>query len=285
MRSLPFVWLAALTLLLPTSALAQSRTSVWKITSPEGRVAYLGGSIHKLRSTDYPLPAAFNRAFDLSQRLAFEVDPDAMSSMSAELEKAGTFPAGDSLRNHVDPRTYAYVVKVFGAVGMPEAKVARLRAWYLHMLIGASAPGGEIGVERYLGKRARDNDKKIEGLATAREHARVYSGLNDKEAEALLLLTFIPQKGQGAGYRDRLTTAWRRGEADQLARAIHTSYADFPAMAERLLGARNRAWIPKIEGYLRSGQVYFIVAGAAHMGGPDGVVALLRARGHRVEQW
>lgn len=270
---------------LPAEATKRGRTSVWKITSPEGRVAYLGGSIHKLRSTDYPLPPAFDRAFDLSQRLAMEVEPDSMQAMHSELEESGTFPAGDSLRRHVDPRTYAYVVKVLGSLGIPETKVARYRAWYLHMLIGSSAPGGEIGVERYLTRRARANAKKIEGLATARQHARVFSGLNDKEAEALLLLTFIPQKGKGTDYRDRLTSAWRRGDVDFLARVIHQGYADLPAMGERLLGARNRAWIPKIEGYLRSGYVYFIVGGAAHMGGSDGVVALLRARGHQVEQW
>ncbi len=55
-------------------------------------------------------------------------------------------------------------------------------------------------------------------------------------------------------------------------------------MGHRLLGARNQSWIPKIEGYLRSGKVYFVVAGAAHMGGPDGVLALLKGRGYKIEQ-
>ena len=31
-------------------------------------------------------------------------------------------------------------------------------------------------------------------------------------------------------------------------------------------------------------EVCFVVAGAAHMGGPNGVIALLRARGYRVEE-
>jgi uncharacterized protein YbaP (TraB family) len=42
--------------------------------------------------------------------------------------------------------------------------------------------------------------------------------------------------------------------------------------------------IPKIEGYLRSGKTYFVVAGAAHMGGENRVLALLRQRGYRIEQ-
>ena len=35
---------------------------------------------------------------------------------------------------------------------------------------------------------------------------------------------------------------------------------------------------------LHSGHIYFVIAGAAHMGGPNGVLALLRARGYRIEQ-
>jgi uncharacterized protein YbaP (TraB family) len=35
-----------------------------------------------------------------------------------------------------------------------------------------------------------------------------------------------------------------------------------------------------MEGYLRSGKTYFIVAGAAHMGGANGVLALLRQHGY-----
>jgi len=39
-----------------------------------------------------------------------------------------------------------------------------------------------------------------------------------------------------------------------------------------------------MEGYLRSGKTYFVVAVAAHMGGANGVLALLRHRGYRIEQ-
>jgi uncharacterized protein YbaP (TraB family) len=52
--------------------------SVWKVTGPTGATLYLGGSIHALRSDDYPLPPAYNRAFDASSRLAFEVDRKAL---------------------------------------------------------------------------------------------------------------------------------------------------------------------------------------------------------------
>jgi uncharacterized protein YbaP (TraB family) len=46
----------------------------------------------------------------------------------------------------------------------------------------------------------------------------------------------------------------------------------------------NRNWIPKIESYLGSRQTYSVVVGAGHMGGPDGLLALLRSRGCKIEQ-
>ena len=97
------------------------------------------------------------------------------------------------------------------------------------------------------------------------------------------MLTFIPQTGT-ENSTNRSLDAWRRGDADALERKEHNAFADFPAFRERIIDARNRNWIPKIERYLQSGHVYFVIAGAAHMGGPNGVVALLRARGYQVEQ-
>ena len=73
---------------------------VWKVTSGTN-VLYLGGSIHALKSKDYPLPAAYNRAFDASDRLVCEVDPKALLESSKGILKAGEYPKGDSLKNHV----------------------------------------------------------------------------------------------------------------------------------------------------------------------------------------
>jgi uncharacterized protein YbaP (TraB family) len=259
---------------------------IWKITGPSGGTLYLGGSIHALRSTDYPLPAGYNRAFDASSRIALEVDPKALSGSSAGLLKAGKYPSGDSLKNHVDPRTYDYLKRVFGLLKIPEDKFSRYRPWMLVLLM--DSPGGrgfssELGVDEFITQRARANNKPITGLETAAEHGAVFSGLNDRQSEALLLVQFIPA-GDTVGGGDKLMNAWRRGDIEWLTRSTRGAYADFPAFGERLLGERNRRWIPKLEGYLKSGHTYFVVVGAAHLGGSDGLIALLRARNCKVEQ-
>lgn len=280
-------WLAgAMIALAVCPGFAQAKTSVWKVTAPDGKVLYLGGTVHRLRSKDYPLPAAYNRAFELSQRLAFEVSPDKLSTSPERWEKAGLYPAGDELRRHVDPRTYDYVAKVFGRMGVPVAKLNRCRPWFLVYLLASSGGGGGPGVEDYFTARAQQNSRKVDSLETVEEAMQTFSGLSERQSEALLLVTFIQAKGgeQKIG-SDTVYAAWRNGDADQCARAIHAEYRDFPAMADRLLNLRNRAWIPKVESWIRSGQTYFVLAGAAHFGGSDGLLALLRARGYQIEQW
>jgi len=265
---------------------AAGHACVWKVTAPNGGALYLGGSIHALRSTDYPLPPAYNRAFEASDRLAFEVDEKAMRGASKDFEKVGCYSKGDSLKNHVDPRTYDYLRRFFGLLRVPEEKFARFRPWALAMILQSPQLQGlssDLGIEGFFERRARANSRPVSGLESAREHMEVFSGLSERQSEAILLLTFIPQQ-EGSATGASSMEAWRRGDAEKFQRLMKASLADFPAFADRILDARNRNWLPKIERDLRSGHTYFVIVGAAHLGGPNGLLALLRRHGYQIEQ-
>jgi uncharacterized protein YbaP (TraB family) len=256
---------------------------VWKVAGPSGGTLFLGGSIHFLQSTDYPLPSAYNRAFDASSRLVLEDDPKVSAAAFKDLVKAGQYPKGDSLKNHVDPRTYDYVRRFFRLVDVSEQTFSTFRPWLINLMLESPPPQYfALGVESFFTERARANAKPISGLESAKEHNQVFTGLSDREGEALLLILFI-NAGRTTPGTD-LMAAWRRGDAETLARRMHESFRDFPSFGDRLLGARNRNWIPKLERYLRSGQICFVLVGAAHMGGADGLLALLRGRGCKIEQ-
>lgn len=264
---------------------AAGKACVWKVTAAKGEILYLGGSIHALRSTDYPLPIEYNRAFDASERLVFEVEPDAFPSLDQRRDKIGVYPRGDNIKNHIDPRTYEYLQRLFARLSLPETVFSQYRPWYLALRMRLPGKSGlllSLGVESYLGGRAKANHKPISGLESGREHLDVFSGLTDRQGEAILLIDLI--RYQERSHLAESVQTWRRGDADAIARDTKKDYADFPAFGERIINARNRNWIPRIEKDLHSGHVYFVVAGAAHMGGPDGVLALLKARGYQIEQ-
>jgi len=77
-----------------------------------------------------------------------------------------------------------------------------------------------------------------------------------------------------AGARHR--PLWRHWGAngDDLIRFEHERVA--------LLHDRNATWIPKLETIFDPPGLHFVMFGAAHLLGDDGVVALLRGRGWQV---
>jgi hypothetical protein len=255
---------------------------VWKVTSPQGHYLYLGGSMHSLRATDYPLPSAYNRAFDDSSALVLEEDINVSMKAAQKFYRSGFYENSDSLKNHLDPRTYDYLRRFFTLAHVPEAQWSKCKPWMLLDFV-VSQGTNQLGVEYYLIARARANHKPVLGLESFREHAEIISGLSDKQAELAILLNFIPQ-GDSAELRTRMTLEWRRGDAEALARDEVRQMRDLPFFELRLIDQRNRDWVPKIESYLAHGRNYFVVAGAGHFGGPNGLLALLRARGNRIEQ-
>ena len=263
-----------------------ARSCVWKVTGPSGGTLYLAGSWHSLRPRDNPLPAVFKTAFDASSNLAFEISPNDLHNSGKALENAGTYPRGDSLKNHVSPVTYNFLQVALGFANVPDEKFSRYRPWFLVLALespGVRGMSGKLGVERHFERRSAATSKSVTGLETLREHIEVFSELSDRASEALLLRSFEPEDNPRSNFAI-LMNAWRKGDAETLANVTRYSLRSLPGMADRLLSNRNRNWIPKIEGYLNSGKTYFVIVGAAHMGGTDGVLALLKARGCRIEQ-
>ena len=253
------------------------------MTGPGGGTIYLAGSVHALRSSDYPLPASYNHAFDASSRVVFENDPKAASKETKELVRAGTYPKGDTLKNHVDPRTYAYIRRFFALVSVPENEFAKYRPWLLNVMLSSpSYEHWELGIERYLQRRAAAKSKPVSGLESPKEHNAFLVDLGDRESEALLLILFINAAREGPSAT--MVNAWRRGDVETLNRILRESFQDFPPLSRRLIDMRNQNWVPKIDGYLRRGDKYFVVVGAGHIGGPNGLLALLKARRCKIEQ-
>ena len=106
------------------------------------------------------------------------------------------------------------------------------------MLMSPSLRGlsADLGVEGYVTKKARAAKKPISGLVGAREHMSVFSGLTDRQSEAVLLLTFIPNTGESYG---SMVSAWKRGDAESAWRNTRAGFADYPAFGERILEARR----------------------------------------------
>ena len=270
---------------------AEARACVWRVTDNAGHTLYLAGSVHALRPTDYPFPKAYEQAYAASSQLAFETDLTlGKEQWDKAMGMAALYPMNGKLKDHVDPRTYAYILRVISHTHgstAPEKRIEHFRPWAIAFLL--ESPGGiqgvstKYGVEPYFIQKAKHDHKPMAGLVPLNEHIAVFGKMNDADSEAWLLLSFIHLNTGGKTF-ERMVDNWRRGDINAVEKMEQEEFSDAPTVRKRMLTDRNQRWLPKLEGYLGSGKTCMAIVGTAHMAGDDGLPALLRAKGYKVEQ-
>jgi uncharacterized protein YbaP (TraB family) len=119
-RKLLACLIMACAILLPAGSFAQ--TSVWQISKGDS-IIYLAGTLHLLRQQDYPLPAAFEQAFEASQSLHFETDIGAMSDVGLQqlMLQQLTYQDGRTLSTVLSADAYAALSEYAAGTGIPLA--------------------------------------------------------------------------------------------------------------------------------------------------------------------
>jgi uncharacterized protein len=284
---------AALAVLLaPAAALAQKPGSqfMWKVEGPGGATAYLLGSLHVLTADFYPLSASINKAFAESQTLVEEVDIDETSDpmvMMAALSKA-MLTDGRTLDQVVAPDVYAEVKRRAEKAGMPMAAIERMKPWLVAITLMAptlQAAGfkAELGIDRHFFDRAKDSGMKRQALETMAYQLDRFDSLSPALQEALLKTTMEDLDREVEGVRE-LAEAWTFGNVEAMEKMMLTMRKDAPELYQRLLVERNHNWIPHVEKCLTDKAGCFIVVGAAHLVGADGLPTLLAKKGLKVTQ-
>jgi uncharacterized protein len=294
---LPFLPLLPLLTLLPLhpSALLASqpqtatRNFLWKATARQGTV-YLVGSIHLLTKDYYPLSPALDEAFKASDLLVEEVDLAEMLATESQMQimMQGMLPSGQTLDKVISPETFAAASKRVSALGMPLEPLRRFKPWALAlMLLGLEWQNAgfdaNLGLDKHFFDRARSESKAVMGLESVAFQISRFDELPMEQQDRLLAQTLKELDTQKAAVTT-LANAWKAGDAATIEQIILRDLKDEPQMYQRLIVERNRNWLPKIELLFDRRTPAFVVVGAAHLIGPDGLLALLKAKGYAVEQ-
>lgn len=272
------------------SAQSPGRHFLWKVEAASGATAYLLGSLHVLTADAYPLPAAIDQAFAASKTLVEEVDLEEMGDpthMMAALAKA-MLTDGRTLDQIVAPATYAEVQKRAEAGGLPMAAIQRMKPWLVAITLMAptlQAAGftPELGIDRHYFDRAKKAGMKTEALETVAYQLDRFDQMSPQLQEELLKATLEDLDTQVSGVRD-MVRAWRAGDTVAMEKLTLTAFLASPELYNRLLAERNRNWMPHVERCLQTNAACFIVVGAAHLVGRDGLPALLAKKGYTVVQ-
>lgn len=278
--------------LMNDQTLAQDRNlSLWKITNHDN-VVYILGSIHAMKEDMYPLPGPVMEAFEASEVTVFEVNLMQIDrGKIMEIMKArGGYEPPASIYDDLSDETAELLADYLRETRISVDQVQYLKPWHLSLNIGVMELSRlgyktELGLDQYLQKLAVQQGKEIRELESFDQQIKILSS-DSLDIQDLSLRVSLRDRAKISEELESMVVAWGNGDADRMYQLTLDSVNEYPALQSqmnRLVLSRNVKMVSKIRSYLEDGRNYLVVAGALHMGGPQGIINFL-AKDYEVEQ-
>ena len=275
--------------LLLVAAAAQAKSFAWKVTGKSG-VVYLVGSVHLLSSDFYPLQPPLEAAYKDSDLLVEEVDMAELTDPTAQLALLGKamLPSATPLDKVISAETYAMLSKRATALGLPLEPFKMLKPWMVALTLvqlewQQAGFDPQLGLDKHFYDQAKADGKSTQGLETAEYQISRLDGLTMDQQERMLAESLKELDDEKANMK-KLVDAWRAGDTATVEKIVLADLKAEPLLYQRLLVERNHNWMPKIEALFARPKHALVVVGAAHLIGPDGLLAALKAKGYTIEQ-
>jgi len=270
---------------------AGGKSFLWKVMSKSATV-YILGSVHIAGNDFYPLPDIIEKSFDGSAALALEADPtkvkdaDLLQLMLSE----AVYPEGETLKGHLSKETYALADQEMKQLGLPMEPFERSKPWFLALTIESMELqrlgfDPAKGIDVHFATEA-DGKKRIIELESFDYQIRMMNGLSEREQELFLIYTLKDLADLKEEFNE-LIKAWRSGDAKTMETLVTKAFKEsleLKPVFEKLINRRNSEMSVKVGQFLSGQETVFVVVGAAHLVGKEGIIRILRGKGYSVEQ-
>jgi uncharacterized protein len=206
---------------------------------------------------------------------------------------------GPSLLEQMEPAEWDRLANAMSARGIPAFMAAKFKPWYVSMMLGMPACAMDpVAIENGLDKRvialAGDQGLPVRALEPYDTLFKMFGTMPAEDQLSMIRSTLLFEDQAEdfsftlaeAYFAEDSRTMWefmRRISREVPGITPEQSDAEFARLEEALINARNRSWIPVIEGAAADGPV-FVAFGALHLSGDEGVLNLLDQAGWVLER-
>ncbi len=264
---------------------------LWQASAGKGTL-FLLGSIHFGTPEMYPLPMVMTASFKKSDTLVVEADINNVDQIQLAqlLASKAMYQDGSSLRQHLSVKTWDKLEQVAQSMAMPIELLNQQKPWFVSMTLTALALkqlgfSEDRGIDAHFLSLAKGKKKvvELEGMVW---QLSLFDQLTSEE-QVLMLEESLRELDEGKAFFDKMLRFWRAGDADGI-----QSMFDEGLMAEDsgnrlnqlIMLDRNKSMTEKLHALAEKGGQYFVVVGAGHLSGTEGIVARLKQRGYQVNQ-
>jgi len=290
LKRLTHILLSVLYILLANSGFSQSvrpypmeeKSLLWKVQHPEQKgEIYLFGTMHLMEKAYFFFPKKLEKLVQKSDVLVMELAgmPDPMEAMKYILlpqesnffdyfssEQSDTILQWAQDKLQMDENAFRSTfskMKPFAVVQMA-----------VQMEFMGKTESYEIRFES-LAKAA---SVPIEGLETVADQMGIFDRMT-KEQQSEMVMESIREGDQEIGEIKKMQQIYTTQDLDALYALVDQDGGFLEEMENELLTDRNANWAKQMVNYM-DGREVFVAVGAAHLGGPKGLIRLLEAEGY-----
>lgn len=267
---------------------AKAEPAVWIVRDHDSEML-LFGSVHLLPPGLDWRPQALDEALAEADDLWFElpVGPATDQEAARLAMRLGVLPPGPGLYERLPEESRLRLGRLAVKYGVPPNMLDQLKPWFAEVLLVTTmvgARGADIahGVERQV-SAAAPPAVRLQALESVEDQLAAFDNVPMEEQLASLAYNLQAMEEDPAAF-DRLVSIWMSADLAALeAEAVTPLKAVAPALYERLIVARNAAWLAQLQDRLEGSGRTVVVVGAGHLVGEVGLPARLRALGYQVE--
>jgi uncharacterized protein len=257
------------------------------------QTALLMGTIHVGRPEFYPLPPAMLARIERADTIVLEADVTDMARAITATQNYAIYPSGEpGLDTRLPASLKSRIETIAGRGQLDLAPLWRMKPWMLGNVLALfeAAQAGympALSVEAYLTRLAKQSGKPVLELESIEQQFELFERASFATQVAFLDDAVKAVETKSARHEiNRVAQAWETGDAVALERLLGEMRAQTTPGAlftvETILLGRHPTMVRKIEALMADGRLHLFAVGSLHLPGPDGLIALLRARGYTV---
>lgn len=259
--------------------------ALWQADCPGARQGWLFGTVHALERPAAWRGEMIDKAMAESSLLMVELaDPGNATAAARVWARLSESRDQGLLSARIAPGQRNDLAKVLDSNGLGDDQFAEVETWAAALTIAQSASrhlDSAHGIDKAVLKAMKGTP--VAELEGREAQLAIFDRLPESEQRDLLAAV-VADAARSRDEAADIAAAWRRGDMTAIARATEQGMLADPELREALFTGRNRRWTTRVLEAMSKGERPFVAVGAAHLAGPQGLPAMLRASGCAVER-
>jgi uncharacterized protein YbaP (TraB family) len=267
-----------------------AKSLLWEVSGKGIKKSFIFGTIHMIGEADYFLNEPVQRSIRKSKKMVMEIDISQSMQTAVKMLMLAPMKEGKKLSDLLNDSDYQLVKNFFTketknkeAQVMPFELTEKWKPMLLQSFLYSDMIEGAVkSYEMELLAIGTKRKMKFDGLETIEDQINIFDKIPyEDQAKELLEMIKEIKAGKNAGKAEfsKLVTLYKSQDLDAMVELSGEDlFKEMQNAEQELLINRNRKWIPKILTFSKESSVFYAV-GAAHLGGKNGIIRLLRKEG------